>query len=98
MLYEEEEPTSQQNTVTKKPYEEKENILTTPHIIPPDEPQPKIKIKPCRSMRILTTKLPANISRPAEYHFLGNAIQMNEVVIRPINLPNPKIKPTVRKQ
>ena len=53
LLYEENETKTQQhNTITANPYEEKENIQPTPHIIPPDEPTPKTTIKPRRSSRI----------------------------------------------
>ena len=98
LLYEEDKTTAQQhNTVTENPYEEKENIHSTPHTIPTDEPIPKTKIKPRRSTRILSTKRPTSISQSAVYHFLGNAIQMNEVLIRPRNLPKQKLIPTVEK-
>ena len=54
------------NKITEDPHKEKENIHSTPHIIPPDEPIPKTKtktkIKPRRSTRIFSTKHPANIS------------------------------------
>ena len=98
LLYENEEETiSKQHKLTNTPTLEKENMPPTPHIIPPDEPQQKQKITLRRSTRIFTTKLPASISQSAVYHFLGNAIQMNKAVIRPINLPKPKQQPITEK-
>ena len=56
-----------------------------PTIIPPDKTHTEMKkpIAPRQSTIILSTKRPARISQSAVYYFLGNTIQMNEMVIRP---------------